>query len=501
MVQAVFDRGYFTSIQIKNMKGKILITKRLASEQGTVPQWFERLISWPSAEKSALVMDGWRQVGVVLVTSDPSYVYHSLWKNAVEMVKAYWVFALISLFLVYAFIQYLLKPLKRVTAQALAISEHEFPIEEKIPSTPELKQVTLAMNHMVIKIKSLFQEQLQQTELFRVQAYQDNLTGLSNRRYFVQQLTAILDNEDEFIPGYVLMIVIDGLDELNQQEGYQQGDDLIITIAKTCKEFWKRESISTLARISGSTFVIINHERDPLLFVKECGDFEKIIKSKISHYPLCDAHMGAAKYFTHQSVSNLLTMLDLAVKRAIETEVFYCQLDHDTFKYPQVMNAEKIAHSIEQKHLSLYRQAVTNSEQSLHQEIFIRIREPMGEELGAGYFMPVAEKLGVAYEIDLFVLEQLAKNSEERGGSYAVNISEDTVLNNREEYLQRLKKLPKHIVKHLSLEISESLILEHFAQAKSFAKAVKKLGVGIGIDKVGMQFSPLHYLVDLHIDY
>ncbi|KTD47685.1 bifunctional diguanylate cyclase/phosphodiesterase [Legionella quateirensis] len=503
MVQAVFDRGYFSFIRVKDIKGKVLITKKLMAQQNEVPQWFVHLIQWPLTEKSSLVMNGWMQAGVVSVISDPSNVYSSLWRNAVEMVKAYIIFALVVLLLTYGFIQLLLRPLKRVTSQALAISEHEFPIEKHIPRTPELKQVTLAMNQMVLKIKSLFEDQLQQAELLRVQVYQDPLTGLSNRRYFLQQLSAILDNEDEFIPGYVLMIVIDGLDELNQKHGYQQGDNLVMVVARICKEFWGCSSVSSIARISGSTFAVINHEQDPEVFDKQCREFESRLRQIISDIKPCESHMGAAGYFAHQSVSNLLSMVDLSVKKARELQVFYCQKEHDTFKYPRLITRDDLINFLNKKNMHLYAQGVTNGKDYLHKEIFVRIQDQDNEELGAGYFMPVAEKMGLAFLIDLYVLKELTDKKIASTECFALNISEDTLVNkeHREAYLKQLKNTPPEILKNLSLEISENKVLDSFSQVKVFAKQAQKLGVKIGVDRVGIHFSPLHYLSDLHVDY
>lgn len=503
MVKAVFDRGYFSSIDVKDIKGKVIISKKQLPKENDVPQWFANLIKWPTTEKSSLIMDGWMQAGVVSVSSDPSYVYISLWRNAVEMVKAYLIFALIALVLVYCFIKYLLQPLKRVTDQALAISEHEFPIETKIPRTPELRQVTLAMNQMVSKVKSLFQDQLKQTESLRTQVYQDSLTGMSNRRYFLQHLSLILDNEDEFIPGYVVMLVIDGLDELNQKQGYQQGDQLVLTVAKICKNFWKQSSVSTLARINGSTFALINHERDSLVFERECKEFEQILNQAISDTKICKTHMGAASYFLHQSVSNLLATVDQSVKKARETGVFYCQKEHDTYKYPKLITGDEIRSSLEQKKISLYAQAVTDGKKCFHKEVFVRLRNHEGEELGAGYFIPVAEKLGLAYLIDQYVLNELADLDIATNTNFALNISEDTLASkvNSASYLQQLQSLPKVVLKNLALEINESHVLSHFSNSKSFIKQAKQLGVKIGVDRVGIKFSPLHYLSDLNIDY
>ncbi|HIG0327786.1 TPA: bifunctional diguanylate cyclase/phosphodiesterase [Legionella pneumophila] len=503
MVKAVFDRGYFSSIKVKDIKGKLIILKKQLPQESDIPQWFVNLIKWPSTEKSSLIMDGWMQAGVVLVTSDPSYVYASLWRNAVEMVNAYLIFALVALLLCYCFIKYLLRPLKRVTAQAMAISEREFPIETKIPKTPELRQVTLAMNRMVSKVKSLFQDQLQQTESLRIQVYQDSLTGMSNRRYFLHHLALILENEDEFIPGYVLMLVIDGLDELNQKQGYQQGDQLILTVAKICKSYWKQPSISMLARISGTTFALISHERDPLVFEKECMEFQQTLSQAVSDIKMCKTHMGAASYFLRQPISNLLSTVDQAVKKARETGVFYCQKVHDTYRYPQLISGDEIRNSLEQKTISLYAQAVTDGKNYFHKEIFVRIRNQVGEELGAGYFIPVAEKLGLASLIDQYVLNELATLDSATHTNFALNISENTLANtvNSTGYLQQLQEISDTVLKNLSLEINEAHVLSHFSNSKSFIKHAKKLGLKIGIDRVGIKFSPLHYLSDLNIDY
>ena len=503
MVQAVFDRGYFSLIEVQDIKGKVLVLKKQLPQQSDIPNWFLNLMQWPATDKSSLVMDGWIQAGKVSVISDPGYAYSSLWLNAKEMIKAYLLFALIALILIYSFIQFLLRPLKRVTAQALAISEHEFPIEHNIPKTPELKQVTLAMNKMVLKIQSLFKEQLQQTEALRIQVYQDPLTGMSNRRFFLQQLSSILDNEDEFIPGHIVMIVIDGLDELNQQKGYQQGDNLVLTVAQVCQKFWKQSTVSVMARINGSTFALINHERDPVIFDKECKEFEQILRQSISDIAICKAYMGATDYFTHQSISNLLTMVDLSVKKAHENGVFYCQKDLDSFKYPRSLTGEDLNNALEQKKMNLYAQAITNGKECLHKEIFVRMSDHEGGELGAGYFMPLAEKIGLAHLIDLYVLRELASKEAASQEGFALNVSDDTLLNNEysQEFLQQIKNSPSAVLKNLSLEINESLVLSNFTEVKLFVKQAKQIGVKIGVDRVGIHFSPLNYLRDLHIDY
>lgn len=502
MVQAVFDRGYFSTIEVKDMQGNVLVVKQRASSHSRIPLWFEHLIKWSSSEKSSLVMNGWMQAGMVSVVGDPSYLYYSLWGNAVEMVKGYILFAVVALALAYGFIQHLLKPLKRITAQALAISEHEFPIEEHIPKTPELRQVTLAMNKMVAKVKSFFDEHVQQTESLRIQVYQDSLTSLSNRRHFIQQLSTLIDNEDEFVPGMVLMLVIDGLDELNQKQGFQQGDNLVLAAASVFKEFWSQPSTSALSRISGSTFALISHETDPVIFNSQCREFEHNLKQAIMTMS-CKYHMGVANYARHQPITELLTLVDESVKSAREKRLFYSPRELNMLDYPQVVTLTDIKETLKQKKLTLHTQCVTDGVRYLHKELFVRMCDNNNNELGAGYFMPIAEKLGIAHRIDKYVLAEVITKKVLEAGCFAVNISADTLMNDKYSlaYLQQLKKLPRPLLANLSLEISELYVMNYFPQIKTFVKEAKALGVSVGVDRAGVQFTPFQYLSDLHIDY
>ncbi|MGL6029122.1 MAG: LapD/MoxY N-terminal periplasmic domain-containing protein, partial [Legionella sp.] len=70
MVQAVFDRGYFFTIEVKDMQGNVLVVKQRASGHSRIPLWFEHLIKWSSSEKNSLVMNGWMQAGMVSVVGD-----------------------------------------------------------------------------------------------------------------------------------------------------------------------------------------------------------------------------------------------------------------------------------------------------------------------------------------------------------------------------------------------------------------------------------------------
>ncbi|KTD14480.1 two component histidine kinase [Legionella gratiana] len=500
MVQAVFDRGYFSSIEVRDVQGQAIVSRTTAIKP-TVPEWFIPFVEWHDVEKSALVMRGWTQVGEVVVVSNANYLYQVLWDNAKDLVQSYVIYALLSLCLVYLFIHWLLRPLNRLKAQAIAIQERRFLIEKHIPKTTELKEVTLAMNQMVLRIRQRFQEQSEHIHTLQKKAYQDSLTGLPNRKLFIRQLKALLNNKQEFFPGFVMIIAIQGLDELNQKEGYLRGNSIIQKVAHLCTHFGKSVHALNVARMRGSQFALIFPEYILETLDQNFKDLQQKFYSVV-HSDDVKIYMGAAPFKLYQETGEVLSEADKALKQAKEKS------DGTDYYLPgsvasnQQMEKTRVAEAISAKNLSLYMQSVTNGQSVFHQEIYVRMAECQNELHHASYFMPIAEQLGIAHQVDLFVLETL-KCSLGQKEKVAVNISADTLLNreHREVYLQKLADLPLKLRSLIHIELNESLIFRYVSETNDFLNHIKKLQINSGIDQVGLHFSSMHYLSDLPITY
>ncbi len=502
MIQAVFDRGYFSSIEVRDIHGKILFSRKAPLYSNKVPSWFFKLIHWSPKAQSAIVTHGWNQVGEVVVLSDSNYSVKALWSNANELVILYLKFAFISLLLVYFFIQWLLTPLKHVTKQAHAICNSEFPIESYIPNTPELKEVTLAMNKMVLRLKHLFHEHLEQMEVLRYQSFQDPLTSLGNRRFFLQQLGALLKNEEEFAPGYLLLIAIDGLDNLNKERGYQQGDKIILQVSQACLSFWDSSLTNNIARISGSNFTLLIHENDSNSFIKKSQVFNASLQELFKDNSFCKIYLAAVAYQLHQSPSEVLTEVDMVLQKA--------RLSLDNIAYEEghkitenlTIPTKLIMAGLTELALILYAQSVLSAKECFHQEILVRM-EFQEQQVNAGYFMPIAEKIGKAHAVDLFVLSSLIEKQDLITSPVAINLSEETIANEKylDNFIKKLKKLPFDLRRNLHLEINAGLILKYYKRIKTFVTVLNKLEIKVGIDQVGIHFSPMDYLNELKISY
>ncbi len=159
MMNAVFDRGYYRRISLKDVYGKMISEKTLRVEFEGVPDWFVNLIPIETPVAEALIMAGWNQAGKLYVESHPGYAYKTLWQTAVR-ISGYFLSTFILVLCFGALgLNLLLKPLKRLEQQAEAICRKEYSIQQELPKTRELRRVVISMIRMTAKVRDMFAEQ------------------------------------------------------------------------------------------------------------------------------------------------------------------------------------------------------------------------------------------------------------------------------------------------------------------------------------------------------
>jgi diguanylate cyclase (GGDEF)-like protein len=88
-------------------------------------------------------------------------------------------------------------------------------------------------------------------------SYTDTLTGLSNRRYLMQNFPRLLA-EHKGNHGLAIMIIdLDALKPINDQHGHAAGDELIMEVARTLRQAIRPDDV--LVRWGGDEFVVVAH--------------------------------------------------------------------------------------------------------------------------------------------------------------------------------------------------------------------------------------------------
>lgn len=514
MMNAIFDRGYYTEITFSDVHGEVVSKRSTSIKVDKVPDWFIRTLPLTTPGGEALVMAGWKRAGTLFVESHPGYAYQTLWQTFVRIL-AYFLGAGVVVFTLGGIgLKFLLKPLRKVEQQAEAICRREYEIQEKIPQTRELRSMVTVMNRMTIRVREMFEEQAGVAEKLRENAFGDSLTGLTNRRFLETRIEAVMKDSPETAKGLFLLIQILNLKEVNEAKGYGEGDSLLQRCAEVILEILSPYYGYTLARLGGGDFGLFLPDADK----QESEDIttqiaEGLAGLSVENLSVSDdiSTIGGVYYNTPCSFSHLLAKADTALMASRQAgpnnwtlEPAYCVDDDPT--QGRVWWRKTLEKSLADRAINLYGQQVnriSGADPPLHLELFSRITIDDGNEVAAGVFIPLAEYAEVVTDLDRKVIELVLDTYPNFGSTdLAINLSVTSMLDsNFTSWLfSRLKTLADPSL-NLFFEFSELSAVKQIDSLRDFAEQIRATGHEIGIDHFGRGFSNFGYLKSLRPGY
>ena len=507
-VSALFDSGHYELIRVVDPQGKTIVERIAEIDELDAPTWFVRRLPINAAPGTAQISDGWKQFGTVTLISHSRFAYGALWKSAYEMIVALTLAGLVGGYLGSLVLRRLRVPLNAVIAQATAISERRFVTIDE-PEVPELKQLAIAMNATVGRLKSMFEEEAARLETVRREANFDPLTGLANRSHFMARLRQSLDAEDA-AGGTLLLIRLADLAGINRRLGRAATDDFLRRSGAAIGDCAALRSEGIAARLNGADFAImLPGERSG----RTAAD--KLLNTLIeAATPFVEkettAWIGVGKFSHGMDMGALLARVDGALagaeadgKNAVRDAI--ADDDED-----QPRTAEQWSKMI---HLALDNQwvrlisfpVVELSGRLSHRECPLRLMfDEKGEWLPAGQFLPIAERLKLTPALDLAAvalgLQELKAQPNLAG--LAINLSASSVEDaDFRKKLLSLLNTQKGTASRLWLEVAENGALKHLPMFRELCHGLKSVGCRIGLEHFGHQFSQIGLLHDLGLDY
>jgi len=109
--------------------------------------------------------------------------------------------------------------------------------------------------HHKRKLQQYSQELICSNLRLRELAMTDELTGLPNRRYSMELMQEWLSATKDNLPLTCMVIDLNGLKQINDEQGLERGDVVIKTVAAVMRKYLP--SRDTVCRISGDEFLVI----------------------------------------------------------------------------------------------------------------------------------------------------------------------------------------------------------------------------------------------------
>ncbi len=507
-VAALFDGGHYQSIAVTDPFGKTLVDRIQTRTDTTVPAWFVRVLPIDSLPGRAQVTDGWKQFGVVTVISHNRFAYQAVWDSLIQLAGWFLLAALASGFVGTLLIRNIRRPLEAVVSQAHAIAERRF-ITIAEPRTPELRSAVRAMNDMVGRLRQMFADEAARLEALRHKVNHDEVTGLSNRDYFMAHFREILLGEEFGQTGSLVILCLTDLNALNQRLGHARANALLKDLGAVLWASGEGRTGQRAGRMKGAEFAVV------------CPTFQSATEAATDIYERLQKdflpkwtpeipdlfHIGAVLYRRGQNPGEALARADQALAAAQSkgsntwhaTEEGEARASVPAEQWRTLLTEAVGAGLIK---IAFY-PVVSGTGQVLHQESLIRL-QPAGEGalLSAGDFMPVAARLNLTAPLDLGVIKLAIGHLETVAGDIAVNLSAETISDwgFRNDLRALLKDHPA-LCKRLWIEVPEYGVFRHFDAFKELCKMLKALGCKVGIEYFGQRFAEGQKLPDLGIDY
>ena len=345
----------------------------------------------------------------------------------------------------------------------------------------------------------------------------DSLSGLFNRRRFMEELTrevAFAQRSGE--PGALLVLDVDRFKDINDSLGHMVGDSLLIRIAEQLRSRLRRTD--TLARLGGDEFAIVL----PCCPVEQGQKIAHEILAKLNQHASVQiagmerrltASIGVAVFGPGQprTADELLVEADLAMYRAKAKAGGTLEV------FDEEMRAELAARMSTEGEL---REALSGQELRVHYqpiialtdgatvgcEALVRWEHPLRGMVAPADFIPIAEECGLIGEIGAFVLDRACRQASDwrhvgRNLYVSVNVSPRQLVSRdmaREVALAlESSGLPAPL---LCLEVTETSLLGDSGPVVSGLRELKRLGVRIAIDDFGGGASSLGLLRILPLD-
>jgi diguanylate cyclase len=398
-------------------------------------------------------------------------------------------------------------PLKQLTKSAERLGEGDFTTPVLGNGADEVGDLARSFEAMRLAVQA-------REDQIRRLAYWDSLTGLPNRAQFCETVDALLAKASSHRESCaILLLDLDRFKLINDVLGSVFGDRVLQQIAIRLSEGLLRE-VDILARLSGDEFAFCL----PGLSTAQATEVAQRIRLALDR-PLTledqtidvAGSVGMAFCPVHgQSTELLLNRAEVAMYAAKNRRMGVLAYDPgmDISSGYSLSLLTDLRTAVDSGQLQVYLQPKVRlaDGQVIGAEALLRWQHPERGLIPPSQFVPFAEQSGFVRVLTTWMIEHTAQHAKELGAlwptfKWAVNLSARDLMD--QDFASKVQGLASGSgmnLERLTLEITESSMMEDPERSLQNLQRLRQLGVKLSVDDFGTGYSSLAYLRRLPLD-
>ena len=358
-------------------------------------------------------------------------------------------------------------------------------------------------------------------------ANEDVVTGLPNRRVFVESLQLGLERARNTQRGLALLhLNLDRFKQINDTLGHSIGDRLLKDVAERLKTCLRRDDgiaraeapgAMVLSRIGGDEFTLL------LSDLQNPEDASRVARRILAAMALPFQACGADLHITPSIgisvypddavdgdvlLRNAVVAMDHAKTRGRNTFQFYSE-NLNRVSLERLVLENQLRRALARHELELYYQPKVDlvSGRVVGAEALLRWNHPEQGLVGPDRFIPMAEESGLIIEIGEWVLQQACaqvaawRDAGLGAVPMSVNVSRHQLaagqlVASTRQAMQAHGLAPGQLV----IELTESMLMERADLTREQLEELRSLGARLSIDDFGTGYSSMSYLKRFPVD-
>lgn len=383
-----------------------------------------------------------------------------------------------------------------------------------------LVQLIFKRNRALLRTRQELEEEIDQRvaiqqDLARLEST-DSLTGLANRRFFMEDLQHTLSQADrQMRQAALIMMDLDRFQMLNDSLGHHVGDALLVQVARRLDLL--SDEGTMVGYSGGDEFMVCQQHVTSIDDVIHLLGQLKACFTEPFHvddeYHQITATMGVAVYpQSGLDADTLLRNADVALYRAKEQGRNTYQFYTEGMQEREVRRLEldkDLSEALARNQFELYYQPQLDlaTSRTASVEALIRWNHPERGLVPPADFIPLAEENGRIKEIGRWVIRAACQQLQQWQKTPLSTLGIAINLSGRElaepdlpEYLAQCFQEFGVEPGQLEIELTEESFIANIEHNHTQLQRISELGVRLALDDFGVGYSSLGYLRDFTVD-